>query len=120
MPAYIDGFVVPVPKKSLKAYRALARRFAKIWIEHGASSVHECIADDVPYGKLTSFPRSVKQKPNETVIFSYIVYKSRGARDRCMKKVMADKRLDFMMKPGKLPFDAKRMIFGGFKTIVEA
>jgi uncharacterized protein YbaA (DUF1428 family) len=120
MAHYIDGFVVPVPKKSLKAYRALAKKCSKIWLEHGALEVKECVADDVPYGKRTSFPRSVKQKPNETVVFSYIVYKSRTARDRCMKKVMADKRLDFMMKPGKLPFDAKRMIFGGFKTIVEA
>jgi len=120
MPAYIDGFVVPVPKKSLKAYRALARRFAKIWIEHGASSVHECVADDVPYGKLTSFPRSVKQKPGETVIFSYITYKSRTVRNRCMKKVLADPRSADLMQGKKMPFDAKRMIFGGFKTIVEA
>jgi uncharacterized protein YbaA (DUF1428 family) len=119
MATYVDGFVVPVPKKSVKAYRALARKFAKVWIEHGAASVHECIADDVPYGKLTSFPRSVKQKPSETVVFSYITYKSRAARNRCMKAVMADKRVAAMM--GKnMPFDAKRMIFGGFKTIVEA
>jgi uncharacterized protein YbaA (DUF1428 family) len=119
MAAYVDGFVVPVPKKSVKAYRTLARKFAKVWIEHGATSVHECIADDVPYGKLTSFPRSVKQKPSETVVFSYITYKSRAARNRCMKAVMADKRVAAMM--GKnMPFDAKRMIFGGFKTIVEA
>jgi len=120
MAAYVDGFVVPVPKKNLKSYRAMAKKFAKVWLDHGASSVHECVADDVPYGKLTSFPRSVKQKPSETVVFSYITYKSRAVRNRCMKAVMSDKRIANLMQGQKMPFDAKRMIFGGFKTIVEA
>jgi uncharacterized protein YbaA (DUF1428 family) len=116
---YVDGFIVPVPKK-LEAYRRLARLAGKIWREHGAIDFKECIADDVKKGKSTSFPRSVKLKPSETVVFSYIVYKSRADRDRCLKKVMADKRLAAMMDPKKMPFDGKRMIYGGFKTIVDA
>ncbi len=116
--SYVDGFVVPVPKKNLKAYRAMAKKCAKIWREHGALEVKECVADDVSKGKWTSFPRSVNLKPSETVVFSYIVYKSRTQRDRCMKKVMADKRLADMMSGKNMPFDAKRMIFGGFKVIV--
>ena len=120
MAAYVDGFVVPVPKKNLKVYRAMAKKFAKVWIEHGAASVHECVADDVAMGKWTSFPRSVKLKPSETVVFSYITYKSRAVRNSCMKKVMNDKRIADMMSGKKMPFDAKRMIFGGFKTIVSA
>jgi len=119
MAHYIDGFIVPVPKRSLKAYRALARKCSKIWLEHGALEVRECVADDVPYGKRTSFPRSVKMKRNETVVFSWIIYKSRSHRDSVMKKVMADPRMAQMMK-GTPPFDAKRMIFGGFKVILEA
>ncbi len=114
---YVDGIVVPVPKKNLVAYRALARKSGKIWREHGALEYHECVADDVAVGKVTSFPRSVKLKPGETVIFSYIVYKSRKDRDRIMGKVMNDPRLKSMMS-AKMPFDGKRMIFGGFKTLV--
>jgi uncharacterized protein YbaA (DUF1428 family) len=117
---YVDGFVVPVPKKSLQAYRAMAKTAAKVWRDHGALEVRECVADDVKPGKWTSFPRSVKLKSNETVIFSYIVYKSRAQRDRVMAKVMKDPRLAKMMDPKKMPFDGKRMIFGGFKVIVEA
>ena len=117
--AYVDGFVVPVPKKKLAAYRAMARKAGKIWREHGAVQFHECVADDVKVGKRTSFPRSVKLKSGETVCFSYIVYKSKGDRDRINKKVMADKRLADMMDPKSMPFDAKRMIYGGFKTLVE-
>ena len=117
--AYVDGFVVPVPKKKLAAYRAMARKAGKIWREHGALEFRECVADDVKVGKLTSFPRSVKLKPGETVCFSYIVYKSKGDRDRINKKVMADKRLADMMDPKSMPFDAKRMIYGGFKTLVD-
>jgi uncharacterized protein YbaA (DUF1428 family) len=115
---YVDGFVVPVPKRKVAAYRKIASKAGKVWIEHGALEYRECIADDVPYGKRTSFPRSVKLKPTETVIFSYIVYRSRAQRDRVMAKVMKDKRLASMMKPNAMPFDLKRMIFGGFKTIV--
>ena len=118
--AYVDGFVVPVPKKKVQAYRRMARKASKVWREHGAIEVRECIADDVKMGKWTSFPRSVKLKPSETVVFSYIVYRSRAHRDRVMAKVMKDKRLAGMMDAKSLPFDAKRMIFGGFKVLVEA
>jgi uncharacterized protein YbaA (DUF1428 family) len=117
---YVDGFVVPVPKKNLKAYRSMAKKAALVWRDHGALEVRECVADDVKVGKRTSFPRSVKLKPTETVIFSYIVYKSRADRDRVMAKVMKDPRLAKMMDPKGMPFDGKRMIFGGFKVLVEA
>jgi uncharacterized protein YbaA (DUF1428 family) len=117
---YVDGFVVPVPRKNLKAYRAMARKASRVWRDHGALEVAECIADDVKKGRWTSFPRSVKLKRGEVVVFSYIVYKSRAERDRCMAKVMKDPRLADMMDPKKMPFDGRRMIFGGFKTIVEA
>ena len=118
--AYVDGFVVPVPKKNLTAYLALAKKAGKVWREHGAIDYRECIADDVKMGKHTSFPRSVKLKTNEVVVFSYIVYPSRAARDKCIAKVMKDKRLAAMMDPKKMPFDAKRMIYGGFKVGVDA
>ena len=117
--AYVDGFVVPVPKKKLEAYRRLARKAGKIWREHGALDFKECVADDVKVGKWTSFPRSVKLKRGETVVFSYIVYKSRAHRDKVNAKVMKDKRFAGMdMK--SMPFDGKRMIYGGFKVLVEA
>ena len=118
--SYVDGFVVPVPKKKIAAYRSMAQKAGKIWREHGALEFRECIADDVKVGKRTSFPRSVKLKRGETVVFSYIVYRSRKDRDRVMAKVMKDKRLAAMMNPKAMPFDAKRMIFGGFKSMVEA
>ncbi len=117
--SYVDGFLVPVPKKKLADYRRMAAKAGKIWREHGALEFRECIADDVSWGKRTSFPRSVKQKSGETVFFSYIVYKSRAARDRINAKVMKDKRLAKMMDLKALPFDAKRMIWGGFKTVVD-
>lgn len=116
--AYVDGFVVPVPKKKLQAYRRMARKGGKLWREHGALEFRECVADDVKWGKRTSFPRSVKLKPGETVMFSWIVYKSRAHRDRVNAKVMKDKRLAAMMDPKAMPFDAKRMIYGGFKVLV--
>jgi uncharacterized protein YbaA (DUF1428 family) len=116
--AYVDGFIVPVPKKKLAAYRTLARKAGKIWREHGALAFKECVADDVKKGKWTSFPRSVKLKPSETVMFSYIVYKSRAHRDKVNAKVMKDKRFAGMdMKD--MPFDGKRMIYGGFKVLVD-
>lgn len=117
--AYVDGFIVPVPKKKLDAYRRMARKSGKIWREHGALEFRECAADDVKWGKRTSFPRSVKLKPGETVFFSWIVYKSRPHRDRVNAKVMKDKRLASMMNPKAMPFDAKRMIYGGFKVQVD-
>jgi uncharacterized protein YbaA (DUF1428 family) len=116
---YVDGFIVPVPKKKLAAYRTLARKAGRIWKEYGALEFKECVADDVKVGKWTSFPRSVKRKPNETVVFSYIVYKSRRDRDRINAKVMKDPRLAKMMAGKDMPFDGKRMIYGGFKTIVD-
>jgi len=114
---YVDGFVVPVPKKNLQAYRRMALKAGKIWMEYGAIQYVECLGDDVKPGKLTSFPRGVKLKANETVVFSWIVFKSREQRDRINKKVMKDPRLAGMMDLKTLPFDGKRMIYGGFKVM---
>jgi uncharacterized protein YbaA (DUF1428 family) len=116
---YVDGFVVPVPTKNIAAYRTMSRKAGKLWREHGALAYFECIGDDVKPGKLTSFPQSVKLKPEETVVFSWIIYKSRAERNRINKKVMADPRLAKMMAPKDMPFDSKRMIYGGFKVMVE-
>ena len=117
---YVDGFVLPVVKKKIAAYRSMAKFCSKVWLEHGALGFYESVADDVPYGKRTSFPRSVKLKSNETVVFSWIIYKSRAHRDKVMQKVMKDPRMAKMMGQKDMPFDPKRMIFGGFKIIVEA
>ena len=116
---YIDGFVLPVPKRNLEAYRRMARTASKVWREHGALAYMEGVADDVKPGKRTSFPQSVKLKSGETVVFAYIVYKSRAQRDRVNAKVMKDPRLAKMMNPKALPFDGKRMFWGGFKVLVE-
>jgi len=116
---YVDGFVVPVPKKNLKDYLRMAQKAGKVWRDHGAIEFRESVADDVKVGKRTSFPRSVKRKGNETVVFSWIVYKSRKDRDRVNAKVMKDPRLAKMMNPKTLPFDGKRMIYGGFKISVD-
>jgi uncharacterized protein YbaA (DUF1428 family) len=116
--SYVDGFVLPVPTANLDAYKKLARKAGKIWREHGALEYIECVADDVKPGKSTSFPQSVKLKPDETVIFAWIVYKSRKDRDRINAKVMSDPRLASMMDPKAMPFDGKRMFWGGFKPIV--
>lgn len=116
---YVDGFVVPVPKKNLAAYRAIAKKCSKLWMKHGALEYIECVGDDVPPGKITSFPKSVKLKSGEVVVFAWIVYKSRADRDRINKKVMKDP-LMMKMDPKNTPFDVKRLIYGGFKTIVEA
>jgi uncharacterized protein YbaA (DUF1428 family) len=117
---YVDGYVVPVPKKKMAAYRQMAQKAGKVWRDHGALEYVECVADDVKPGKQTSFPQSVKLKPGETVIFAYIVYKSRAHRDRVNAKVMKDPRLANMMDAKAMPFDAKRMFWGGFKSLVEA
>ena len=117
---YVDGYVVPVPQEKLAAYRTIARRAAKVWKEYGALEVVECVADDVKPGKVTSFPQAVKLKANEVVVFSWITYKSRAARDRINAQVMEDPRLADMMDPKNVPFDAKRMFWGGFKPIVQA
>lgn len=118
--SYVDGFVVPVPKKNLPAYRRMAQQAGKVWREHGALEYVETVADDVKPGKHTSFPQSVKLKKGEVVVFAYIVYKSRAQRDRVNAKVMKDKRLASMMDPKTMPFDARRMFWGGFKTLVDA
>jgi len=120
MAFYVDGFVVPVPKRKKAAYLRMARKGAKIWKEHGALEYVECWADDVKKGKVTSFPQAVKLKPGETVVFSYIVYKNRKQRDRIMAKVMNDPRLAEFMDPKNMPFDGKRMFWGGFKTLIVA
>ena len=117
---YVDGFVLPIPKKNRAAYIKMARTAGKVWREHGALDYKECIANDVKPGKWTSFPQSVKLKKNEVVWFSYIVYKNRKHRDRVLKKAMSDKRLAGMSDPKKLPFDGKRMIYGGFEVVVDA
>ena len=117
MAHYVDGFIVPVPKKKVKDYLKLAKLAGKIWLKYGALEYHECIADDVKMGKRTSFPRSVKRKPSETVFFSWIIYKSRAHRDSVLKKVMKDP-LMANMSPETMPFDGKRLIYGGFKSLV--
>jgi uncharacterized protein YbaA (DUF1428 family) len=114
---YVDGFVIPVPKRNAAAYRRMARAAGKVWMDHGALEYRECVADDVKPGKWTSFPQSVKLKPGEQVWFSWIVYRSRAHRDRVNKKVMADPRLAGM-DPKRMPFDARRMIYGGFRPMV--
>ena len=116
---YVDGCVLPVPKKNVAAYRRMAQKAGKVWRDHGALEFIECVADDVKPGKHTSFPQSVKLKPGETVVFSWIVFKSRAQRDRVNAKVMKDPRLANMMDPKAMPFDAKRMFWGGFKVLVE-
>ena len=115
---YVDGFVLPLPKRNLKTYRRLSTKAGKIWREHGAVDYWECVADDVKPGKVTSFPRSVKLKSGETVLFSWIVFKSRAHRDQVNAKVIADPRLAEMMDGKMAPFDAQRMIYGGFKALV--
>lgn len=114
---YVDGFVVPVPKAKVAAYRAMAQKGAELWKEHGALEVHEYIADDVKPGKVTSFPQSVNLKDDETVVFSWIVYPDRETRDRVNEKVMADPRMKESMND--MPFDGQRMIFGGFEKLLE-
>jgi len=114
---YVDGFVVAVPKQNIEAYKPLARTAGELWKEYGALAYVECIGDDVPYGKLTSFPRAVQATDDELVVFSWIVYESREQRDAINAKVMADPRMKH--DPASMPFDAKRLIYGGFKTMLE-
>lgn len=117
--SYVDGFVVPVPKDKIEAYKQMATRCGEIWREHGALEFRECIAEDVKPGKLTSFPQSVDLQENETVMFSWIIYASREARDIVNEKVMQDPRMAEMMKPENMAFDGKRMIYGGFEMLVD-
>ncbi|MDN4056659.1 DUF1428 domain-containing protein [Massilia sp. YIM B02769] len=117
--AYVDGFVIPVPKNKLDAYLEMARSAAAIWRDHGAIEFRECVSDDVKPGQLTSFPQSVNLKDDELVIFSWIVYPSRAVRDAANDKVMNDPRMAEYMKPENMPFDGKRMIYGGFEMRVD-
>jgi uncharacterized protein YbaA (DUF1428 family) len=119
MARYVDGFVLPIPKKNIAAYRRMARKAGKVWRDHGALAYVECMGDDVKPGKWTSFPQSVKLKKDEVVWFSWIVYKSRRHRDRVNAQVMKDPRLANSMDPAKMPFEGKRMIYGGFKVSVD-
>ena len=120
MALYVDGYVLPVPTKHLTAYRKLAQKAGKIWKEHGALEYRECVGDDFRVKNMKSYPQAVKAKRGETVVFSWIVFKSRADRDRVNKKVMKDPRLAAMMDAKAMPFDVKRMIYGGFKVLVEA
>ena len=115
---YVDGFVVPVPRDKLEAYREMAQRAGEVWMEYGALQYWECVGDDVPSGKLTSFPQSLQLKDDEVVVFAWIVYPSRAERDRINELVMKDPRLAGM-KPEDMPFDGKRMFWGGFAGLVE-
>jgi len=116
---YVDGFVLPVPKQNLKDYAKIAKAAGKIWLEHGALEYRECVGDDLDAKFGVPFPTSVKLKPDETVVFSWIVFKSRAHRDRVNAKVMKDPRMGQMMQGKKMPFDVKRMMYGGFKVLVD-
>jgi uncharacterized protein YbaA (DUF1428 family) len=120
MAHYIDGFVIPLPKKNVNAYRRMAQKAGRVWRDHSALEFRECVGDDLNIKIGLPFPRGIKTTPGETVLFSYIVYKSRAHRDRVNARVMKDPRLANMMDPKAMPFDVKRMMYGGFKTIVEA
>jgi uncharacterized protein YbaA (DUF1428 family) len=117
---YVDGYVLPVPKKNMAAYRRMAQLAGKVWREHGALEYFECVGDDMNVKWGVPFPKTIKLKPGETVIFAFVVYKSRAHRDRVNAKVMKDERLTAGMDIAKMPFDCKRMVYGGFKVLVEA
>ena len=117
--SYVDGFLIPVPKRNRARYRKMSLQAGKVWMDHGALSYHECVADDVPPGKQTSFPKGVKLRKGEEVWFSWIVYRSRKDRDRVNAKCMKDPRLAHMMTAGAMPFDGKRMVYGGFRMVID-
>ena len=117
---YVDGFVLPVPKKKLAVYRRIAQKAGKVWRDHGALDYKECAGDDLKVKGLTPFPRLARLKPGETVFFSYIVYKSKAHRNQVNARVMKDPRIAKMMDPKKMPFNVKRMAYGGFKVLVDA
>jgi uncharacterized protein YbaA (DUF1428 family) len=119
MPRYVDGFVLPVPKRNLQAYRRMAQKAGRIWREHGALEYRECVGDDLNVKMAVPFPRSMKLKRGETVVFSWIVFKSRAQRDSVNAKVMNDPRIAKMMDLKSMPFDCKRMVYGGFKILVD-
>jgi uncharacterized protein YbaA (DUF1428 family) len=120
MPQYIDGYVLPVPNNQIDAYRRMAAEAGKVWREHGALEYWECVGDDLDMKEMVPFPRIIESKPNETVIFACVVFQSRSHRDEVNAKVMKDPRLRKVMDPQEMPFDTKRMAYGGFRTIVEA
>ena len=117
--AYVDGFLLPVPKKNLDAYRKMSRKAGKVWREHGALDYKECAGDDLKVKGTAPFAKAVGAKAGETVVFAFIVYKSRAHRDRVNKKVMSDPRIAAQMKGKSMPFDVKRMMYGGFKVFVD-
>ena len=119
MPKYVDGYVLPIPKKNVTAYRRMAQRASKVWRDHGALQYFECVGEDLQAAFGTPFPQQMKLKPGETVVFAFIIFKSRAHRDRVNAKVMKDPRLASMMNE-PMPFDSKRMLYGGFASIVEA
>ena len=116
---YVDGFVLPIPKKNLATYRRMAQKAGTVWREHGALEFRECVGDDLKTKMAASFPQTIKLKKGETVVFSWIVFKSRAQRDSVNAKVMKDPRLAKMMDMKSLPFDSKRMVYGGFKVMVD-
>jgi len=117
---YVDGFVLPVPRKHLETYRRVARRAGRVWRDHGALEYRECVGDDLNVKKVVQFPKSVRARKGETVVLAWIVFKSRAHRDRVNARVMKDPRIAKMMEPRSMPFDHKRMVYGGFKVLVEA
>jgi uncharacterized protein YbaA (DUF1428 family) len=119
MPNYVDGFVLPLPKKNIAAYTRMAKQASKIWKEHGALDYKECLGDDLNIKFCLPFPKGIRSKPGETIVLAYIVYKSRAHRDRVNAAVMKDPRINEMCDPKNMPFDCKRMLYGGFKAIVE-
>ena len=120
MSLYVDGFVVPIPKKKLATYMRIATKASQIWKEHGALEYRECVGDDLNIKMCMPFPKGIKTKPGETIVFAYITYKSRAHRDKVNAKVMKDPRIHAMCDPNDMPFDCRRILFGGFKTLVEA
>jgi len=118
MARYVDGFVLPLPKKHVEAYRRIAQKAGRIWREHGALEYRECVGDDLNVKGAVTFPRRIKSKPGETVVFAWIVFKSRAHRNRVNAKVMKDPRIA-KMDPKSMPFDVKRMVYGGFKVLVD-
>lgn len=120
MARYVDGYVLPVPKKNVEAYRRMAQKAGKVWRDHGALEYRECVGDDLKVKMGMPFSRSVRLKPGETVVFAWIAFKSRAHRDGVNAKVMKDPRMAKMMDMGPMPFDVKRMIYGGFKILVDA
>jgi uncharacterized protein YbaA (DUF1428 family) len=120
MAHYVDGYVVPVPKKKIKQYQRIAQKAGKIWREHGALDYRECVGDDLNIEYCMPFTRGIKSKPGETIVFSFVIFKSRAHRDKVNAKVFKDPRISEMCDLKDMPFDCKRMLYGGFKTIVEA